>query len=403
VGGTQTSNVATVTLTTAPVANDDWYELHHDTELDLDASTGVLGNDAGAGTLQAVLLSGPQHGALTLNGDGSLRYVPAAGYVGDDSFTYEVQADGQTSNAATVSLSIEDQAPSAGDDTFEVHAGQTLPGETIWRYELPQPGETIWRYELPALLEGRLRPGPGVELDENGLIKNGSLPTPFADADPVYDRRFFALASEFPGRVYFDYLPTAKNELQALVLTNARGRLRPVGEAGAISAAIIEQTREEAEKPCWSLTVYRTRSHWDAKEKEWRYSRWLQVESIPVRFKESFRVVGQRGDYYFITRSGKVYVAKRPPKGKPRRLLPVWTDARRPIVAYITDADTGRTFLFVKPASPRDKPTFFALAARPKPEVYDPALVLPQRGKEPLRSVLRYARLLVALKKIKPK
>jgi VCBS repeat-containing protein len=50
------------------------------------------------------LVSGPAHGTLTLNANGSFTYTPAANYNGPDSFTYKAN-DGQAdSNVATVSI-----------------------------------------------------------------------------------------------------------------------------------------------------------------------------------------------------------------------------------------------------------------------------------------------------------
>ena len=39
--------------------------------------------------LTAILVSGPAHGTLTLNADGSFSYTPDANYNGTDSFTYK--------------------------------------------------------------------------------------------------------------------------------------------------------------------------------------------------------------------------------------------------------------------------------------------------------------------------
>jgi VCBS repeat-containing protein len=66
----------------------------------------VLGNDSDpdGNTLSAVLASGPSHGTLTLNANGSFTYTPAANYNGSDSFTYRA-SDG-TSNLATVTLTV---------------------------------------------------------------------------------------------------------------------------------------------------------------------------------------------------------------------------------------------------------------------------------------------------------
>src|SRR5205823_1805970 len=84
--------------------------------------TGVLGNDTDADgdPLTAVLVSGPAHGTLTLNGNGSFTYTPAANYNGPDSFTYKANDSQADSNAATVSLTVTpvNDAPVAGNDSY---------------------------------------------------------------------------------------------------------------------------------------------------------------------------------------------------------------------------------------------------------------------------------------------
>src|SRR5262249_46095682 len=104
----------------------------HDTTLTTAADWGVLANDQDAnGTApQAVLVTGPAHGTLTVNDDGSFTYQPAAGYVGMDSFTYDVQDSSDTSNAAAVQIAVTDQAPDAPDASYTVHAGATLNVQT---------------------------------------------------------------------------------------------------------------------------------------------------------------------------------------------------------------------------------------------------------------------------------
>src|SRR5204862_4349519 len=92
--GALESNVATVTITIvavndAPVAVGDSFSTAEDTPL-MVAAPGVLGNDLDVDSpvLTAVLVSGPAHGTVTLNADGSVRYTPTANYHGPDSFTY---------------------------------------------------------------------------------------------------------------------------------------------------------------------------------------------------------------------------------------------------------------------------------------------------------------------------
>src|SRR5205807_1933202 len=91
--GQAQSGVATVTITVTPVndapvaANDDSYTTPEDTQLTVSAP-GVLAHypDAALVRSTAVLVSGPGHGTLTLNADGSLVYMPALNFNGTDSF-----------------------------------------------------------------------------------------------------------------------------------------------------------------------------------------------------------------------------------------------------------------------------------------------------------------------------
>jgi VCBS repeat-containing protein len=120
------SNVATVTITVnpvndPPVAANDSYSTAEDTPLTV-AAPGVLGNDTDVDgdSLSAVLVSGPAHGTLTLNSNGSFTYTPAPNYNGPDSFSYKAN-DGQAdSNVATVSLTITpvNDPPVAGNDSY---------------------------------------------------------------------------------------------------------------------------------------------------------------------------------------------------------------------------------------------------------------------------------------------
>jgi len=95
-----------------PVAAADSYTVSAGTTLSV-AAPGVLANDRDpdGDPMTAVLASGVAHGTLALDASGALRYTPAAGYSGSDSFTYRA-ADASSSSAA-VNVAITVQASQA--------------------------------------------------------------------------------------------------------------------------------------------------------------------------------------------------------------------------------------------------------------------------------------------------
>jgi VCBS repeat-containing protein len=133
--GSADSNVATVTITIAPVndapvANDDSYSVSEGGTLTV-APAGVLGNDTDpeSPALDAILVSGPAHAAsFTLNADGSFSYVHDGGETTSDSFTYKANDGSADSNVATVTITVEpvNDAPLANNDSYSVNEGGTL-------------------------------------------------------------------------------------------------------------------------------------------------------------------------------------------------------------------------------------------------------------------------------------
>jgi VCBS repeat-containing protein len=113
----------------APVAGDEAYATAEDTPLVI-AAPGLLATDTDVegDLMTTVLVNGPEHGALTLNSDGSFTYTPDLNFNGIDSFSYQAK-DGQTdSNVAMVTLTINpvNDAPLAQDDTFTTAEDVTL-------------------------------------------------------------------------------------------------------------------------------------------------------------------------------------------------------------------------------------------------------------------------------------
>jgi hypothetical protein len=86
---------------------------------------GVLGNDLSpsAMPLQAVSVQGGAHGNVTLAGDGSFVYRPAAGFAGSDVFTYRATDGKGTSDVTPVTVVVGDAADGGQGGTGGGDAG----------------------------------------------------------------------------------------------------------------------------------------------------------------------------------------------------------------------------------------------------------------------------------------
>jgi VCBS repeat-containing protein len=133
-GGTDTATVSITVVPTndPPLArNDSYYVTEGGTiSINLDGLSGILANDSDPDndTLTASLLDYVNHGALTLNPDGSFTYNHDGSKTKDDSFTYIASDGNSTSNAATVSFIIKPLTyPTVtNNDDYIVDEGGTL-------------------------------------------------------------------------------------------------------------------------------------------------------------------------------------------------------------------------------------------------------------------------------------
>jgi hypothetical protein len=128
--GSLDSNIATVTIdviNAVPVANNDSYSTARNAQLNVGAP-GVLSNDSDADgdALSAALDSQPPNGTVTLNADGSFTYIPDAGFVGVDSFTYHANDGTANSNIATVDITVTNDVPTAVDDSYQTDKNVAL-------------------------------------------------------------------------------------------------------------------------------------------------------------------------------------------------------------------------------------------------------------------------------------
>jgi hypothetical protein len=114
IGDGFSTDSATVAITVAcvndpPVAVNDAYAGQWNTLLTI-AAPGVKTNDSDVDTamtaVTAATVTGPSHGTVTLNTDGSFAYLPIGNYSGTDSFTYKLNDGALDSNTATVVITI---------------------------------------------------------------------------------------------------------------------------------------------------------------------------------------------------------------------------------------------------------------------------------------------------------
>lgn len=145
---------ATVSLlvsNTAPVAVGESYALPPNTAWSV-AARGVLRNDSDANgdLLQATLVTGPLHGALSFPGDGSFDYLPATNFTGSDSFTYAAYDTFATSAPVVVSLVVSNHAPAPVADVYGIHPGIPLnvPPPGVLANDLDADGDALSAQKL---------------------------------------------------------------------------------------------------------------------------------------------------------------------------------------------------------------------------------------------------------------
>jgi hypothetical protein len=125
---------AAVSVTVIPSADDASYTIGAG-EVLVVGGAGVLTGNA-ASDLTASVVASTVHGTLTLNRDGTFRYVPVASFSGIDSFTYRtVSSSGESSTPAVVHIHVTPVAVAVGayylppSGTLSVGAPGVLAGD----------------------------------------------------------------------------------------------------------------------------------------------------------------------------------------------------------------------------------------------------------------------------------
>lgn len=91
----------------------------------LSLTSGQLNLPIGGVASGAEVVSGPAHGSVSLSGV-TANYTPAGAYVGGDSFTYRAVGPGGVSSPATVSVTVQNRAPTAVNDTITTMQNQSI-------------------------------------------------------------------------------------------------------------------------------------------------------------------------------------------------------------------------------------------------------------------------------------
>lgn len=124
-------DIEVVSVVDAPQALADTYATDEDEPLDVTLATaGVLANDQDPEglTLVAALVDDAQHGALTLNGDGTFTYTPDPDFFGSDGFTYQASNGFAASAivAVTFDVTAASDAPAAIGESYGMDEDTTL-------------------------------------------------------------------------------------------------------------------------------------------------------------------------------------------------------------------------------------------------------------------------------------
>ena len=170
--GSLNSNTATVSITItavndAPVAGNDTITvlLNTSTRIDVRAND----SDVDGNPLTTSVVTGPAHGTVTVNADGSLQYNPTTGYTGSDTITYRVNDGTVNSNTATVTITVATNvAPTATNSS--VSTLEDVPYIYTWAdFHVTDPDSTNLSIRLQGL------PGKGKLQVFNGTSWNDAI------------------------------------------------------------------------------------------------------------------------------------------------------------------------------------------------------------------------------------
>jgi hypothetical protein len=154
----------------------------------------------------------------------------------------------------------------------------------------------------------------------------------------------------------------------------------------------------------WEKELRAWRLDWLAKREPGKpWVKWSDkpVLRIATDLEEPFTVYGSPQRLLFVTDSGKLHAWSESPSAEQKTEV-IWADRQRPIEVVIGDALSGQAFGFTRAEKGAAvESVYFELGTKVRPVPYDPSRLKEPKADEPLDSVLEYARVLLAEKKIK--
>lgn len=244
--------------------------------------------------------------------------------------------------------------------------------------------QLLSRYRLDDFRKGNLEEAEGPYIDPlNGFSYDGG---------PFSDTRILAMFAEFRPLQHYNYLPISEGAVRLFLMANVRGSFKPADKSDNLQGVRVSFEDDETKNPKWWFGTWHYERKWSAEKKHWEEGKWTHEEWLKPAFTEPFQVFGKGDDYWFVTETGKAYLAAKPADG-PRVVKPLWTDDKQPIIAIVQDDDGQRTFAFCKSEKP-DQGTYFELTKELQQRRYDLSTVK-RKVQGPLEQPLRYVQLLI--------
>jgi hypothetical protein len=241
-------------------------------------------------------------------------------------------------------------------------------------------GELITRFDLSALLRGRAIPVAGAHPDS----ATGGFAGPTPADKAIAPKRDDEIGDVREDLVERDILPAGPFVCRQFLLRH--------------DARLLKDKRAGERR--WSFQVFTGKAKFEKGSLAWSGTNWDRGEALPVAFKEPFHAFGRGDDFFFLTKSDKLFHSPKPAKGKTRRINLVW--GREPVSAFITDADKNRTFLFLDSPKRKGDPALFELAEGVRLLRFDTKLYRPgTEGPENFRRLVGYSRVLLSLGLVK--